>query len=85
MRKIIEYSIEVGVIPIISTKADNEEGDFSINETMARLAWEYDIPLLNYWRAVQDLPSKGLQEDNVHLTWGRNFLTIPKRWPKPGR
>lgn len=85
MRKIIEYSIEVGVIPIISTKADNEEGDFSINETMARLAWEYDIPLLNYWRAVQDLPAKGLQEDKVHLTWGRNFFNDPeamaKAWP----
>lgn len=85
MRKIIEYSIERGVIPIISTKADNEEGDFKINETIARLAWEYQIPLLNYWQAVQNLPDYGLQEDRVHLTWGRNFFNDPdamsKAWP----
>ncbi len=53
MRKIIEYSIANGVIPILSTKADNQEGDYSINATIARLAWEYDIPLWNFWAAVQ--------------------------------
>ena len=85
MRKIVEFSIENGVIPIISTKADNAEGDHYINMIIARLAWEYEIPLLNYWRAVQALPDQGLQEDGAHLTWGRNFLTIPqamsKAWP----
>ena len=85
MRKIIEYSIQNGVVPILSTKADNQEGDQSINATIARLAWEYDIPLWNYWLAVQDLPDKGLQEDKVHLTWGRNFFDDPnamsKAWP----
>lgn len=85
MRKILEYSIENGVIPILSTKADNEEGDFSINATIAKLAWEYEVPLLNYWLAVQTLPDYGLQEDRVHLTWGRNFFDDPeamsKAWP----
>ena len=85
MRKIIEYSIENGVIPILSTKADNQEGDQSINATIAQLAWAYDIPLWNFWLAVQDLPDKGLQEDKVHLTWGRNFFDDPnamsKAWP----
>jgi hypothetical protein len=85
MRKIIEDSIENGVIPILSTKADNEEGDHSINTTIARLANEYDIPLWNFWLAVQPLPNHGLQEDRVHLTWGRNFFNDPvameKAWP----
>jgi hypothetical protein len=85
MRKIIEYSIENGVVPVLSTKADNQEGDYSINATIAQLAWEYDIPLWNFWLAVQDLPNKGLQEDQVHLTWGRNFFDDPdamsKAWP----
>ena len=85
MRAIIEYSIENGVIPIISTKADNQEGDGSINDTIAQLAIEYDIPLLNYWLAVQNLPDKGLQEDGVHLTWSRNFFndpnTMSRAWP----
>jgi hypothetical protein len=70
MRDIIEYTIEQGVLPILGTKADNVEGDHSINATMARLAAEYQIPLWNYWRAVQNLPGHGLQEDGSHLTYG---------------
>jgi hypothetical protein len=72
MRKIIESSIEHGVIPVLSTKADNDEGDGSLNATIARLAQEYQVPLLNYWLAVQPLPDHGLQEDGVHITWAPN-------------
>lgn len=77
MRRIIEYSIDNGVIPILATKADNLEGDGSINATIARLAYEYGIPLWNYWRAVQPLPDHGLQEDGAHLTWAVNKFDDP--------
>ncbi|HWQ84323.1 MAG TPA: SGNH/GDSL hydrolase family protein [Anaerolineales bacterium] len=72
LRAIIEFSIEQGVIPILSTKADNLEGDGSLNAQIAQLAHEYEVPLWNYWLAVQSLPDQGLQEDQVHLTWGPN-------------
>jgi hypothetical protein len=78
LRNIIEFSIEQGVIPILSTKADNLEKDGSINATIARLAREYDLPLWNYWLAVQPLPDHGLQEDGVHLTWGPNRFDDPQ-------
>lgn len=85
MRKIIEYSLDQGVIPILATKADNAEGDGRINATIASLALEYDIPLWNFWLAVQPLPDHGLQEDEAHLTWGRNLFDQPenltKAWP----
>jgi lysophospholipase L1-like esterase len=85
MRKIIEFSIEKGVIPVLATKADDQEGNGSINATIARLALEYKIPLWNYWKAVQALPDKGLQEDGVHLTWGANNFDDPfameNAWP----
>lgn len=85
MRQIIELSIGQGIIPILSTKADNLEGDGIINATIARLAQEYDIPLWNYWRAVQDLPDQGLQEDGVHITWASNQFDNPynmsRGWP----
>jgi hypothetical protein len=85
MIKIIEYTLENGVIPVLSTKADNTEGDHQINATIARLAGEYDLPMWNFWLAVQDLPNQGLQEDGSHLTWGRNFFDDPqvmeKAWP----
>ena len=85
MRKIIEYSIEHGVIPILSTKADNQEGDGSINATIARLAQEYEVPLWNFYAAVDPLANNGLQEDMAHLTWGRNLFDDPEAmtnaWP----
>jgi hypothetical protein len=82
MRRIIEFSIENGVVPILSTKADNEEGDGSINAIIASLAHEYDIPLLNYWLAVQPLPDHGLQDDEAHITWGPNRFDDPKAMEK---
>lgn len=85
MRKIIEFSIENGVIPILATKADNQEKDHSINSTITRLALEYELPLWNFWRAVDPLPGHGLQEDLVHLTWAGNFFDDPtaltQAWP----
>ena len=78
MRAIIEYSIQNGVLPVLATKADNDEGDGSINATLVRLANEYDIPLWNYWRAVQTLPDKGLQPDGAHITWGPNRFDDPQ-------
>lgn len=82
MRRIIEFSMENGVIPILTTKADNQEGDGRINATLASLALEYDVPLWNYWRAVQDLPNQGLQEDGAHLTWGPNRFDDPEAMEK---
>jgi hypothetical protein len=85
MRRIIEYSLTQGVVPILATKADDREGDGSINATIARLASEYDIPLWNFWLAVQSLPDHGLQEDGSHITWGANRfddrLAMQRGWP----
>jgi hypothetical protein len=68
LRRVIEYLISEGVLPILATKADNLEGDHRINKTVVRLAEEYQLPLWNFWRAVQPLPNHGLQEDGFHLT-----------------
>lgn len=70
LRRIIEYNIEQGVVPILATKADNVEGDHSINYTIAKLAYEYDVPLWNFWLAVQSAPNHGLDptdETGFHL------------------
>ena len=85
MRHVIERILEKGAVPIIATKADNLEGDYSINATIAQIAYEYDIPLWNYWAAIQPLPNHGLWEDGFHLTFARNFFDDPLRmknaWP----
>ncbi|MEW6285445.1 MAG: SUMF1/EgtB/PvdO family nonheme iron enzyme [Chloroflexota bacterium] len=68
LRRIIEHSIDQGVVPILSTKADNDEGDHYINFVTAKLALEYQLPLWNFWRAVQPLPQHGMRSAD-HLTF----------------
>ena len=74
MRRVIDQTIGKGIVPILATKADNTEGDHFINAIIARLAYEYDIPLWNFWLAVQPLPGDGLQEEHPE------HLTIPDDW-----
>ena len=69
LRQIIDVLISRKVLPILSTKGDNLEGDHRINRTIACLAQEYEIPLWNFWAAVQPLPNHGLQPDLEHLTY----------------
>jgi len=70
MRKILDLLISRNVLPILSTKGDNLEGDQRINKSIACLAQEYDVPLWNFWAAIQPLPHHGLQPDLEHLTYG---------------
>ena len=85
LREILDQVIEAGVVPILATKADNLEGDHSVNQIIASVALEYDIPLWNYWAAVNELPDGGLQEDGAHLTWAPNEFGDPqvmqRGWP----
>lgn len=69
MRRILDILLSNNVVPILSTKGDNLEGDHRINRTIACLAQEYDVPLWNFWSAIQPLPNHGLQPDLEHLTY----------------
>lgn len=74
MRRVIEYSIERGVIPVLSTIPHLEREGLSIraeqlNEIIVRLAQEYDIPLWDYYAALNALPNQGIGEDGIHPTW----------------
>jgi hypothetical protein len=87
--KIVEYCIGQGVIPVLTTKASNLEGDHSINRTIAETARRYELPLWNYWLSLQELPQKGLIDDRFHLTQGwsgrydyRDVDEIKSGWAK---
>jgi len=84
MRQILDTIIAHGAVPILATKADNKEGDNSINLTTAKLAYEYDLPLWNFWAAVQSLPNHGMEtnppnNDGFHISdpaaWNVQSLT----------
>jgi hypothetical protein len=85
MRQILDKVIAYGAVPILATKADDLEGGHYINLTIAKLAYEYDIPLWNFWAAVQPLPRHGLQPDGFHLTVAANFYDdkqlMKEAWP----
>jgi len=82
LRQIVDLVIASGAVPILSTKADNVEGDHSLNLATARVAYDYDIPLWNFWAAADHLPNHGLDPElnDIYLTpdaWDvRNFVAL---------
>jgi hypothetical protein len=81
MRQIIEYTISQGAVPILATKADNVEKDHSLNLTTAQLAYEYDLPVWNFWLACQSLADKGIDpdRDGFHISvqaWNERSFTF---------
>ena len=82
LRQIVDLVIANGALPILSTKADNVEGDHGINLATARVAYDYDIPLWNFWAAANYLPNHGLdpERNDIYLTpdaWDvRNFVAL---------
>ena len=75
LAEIVHTLIDRGILPILTSKADNVEGDNRINEVTAQVALDYDIPYYNFWRAAQELPDGGLDmaRDGIHLS--------PEAWP----
>jgi hypothetical protein len=83
LRQIIEYTISQGAVPILATKADNVEKDYSINRTVAELAYEYDLPMWNWWAAAQPLGDHGIDpyRDGFHISqqaWEERSKTFLK-------
>lgn len=79
LRRIIEQLLDEGVIPILATKADNREKDERVNRDMALLAFEYDLPLWNFWAAVSNLPNRGLYTRDDRPLQGDIYLTDEAR------
>jgi hypothetical protein len=82
LRKIVDMIIAAGAVPVLTNKADNVEGDHSINLATAKVAYDYDIPLINFWLASDPLPNHGLDpsRNDVYLTPGawdvRNYVAL---------
>ena len=67
--RIIKISIENGIIPIVSTipaRVGYEEQVTTFNEALIKVARRYNIPLIEYGGALQNLVDGGLSPDGVH-------------------
>jgi hypothetical protein len=74
LRRVIEYSIDHGVIPVLSTlphlaRKGYEGNDAPLSVIIIRLAQEYDIPLWDFAAALEALPNRGLYKDGIHPSW----------------
>lgn len=71
LRSVLVKTIEAGTLPVLSTfplRPEFPEKTEVFNRIVARAAEDYDIPLINLWRALEPLPSHGIAEDGFHLS-----------------
>ncbi|MCS6774838.1 MAG: LysM peptidoglycan-binding domain-containing protein [Thermoflexales bacterium] len=74
-RRIVDLTINAGVIPVLITKGDDLECRDNnapcgfINAKIAQIAAEYQVPLLNLRQVVQTLPNRGMTEDGFHYNF----------------
>jgi hypothetical protein len=69
MERIITFSIEQGVIPIVSTipkREGYEAATDEFNDVIVSLTTEYQIPIWDYGAAMANLPDFGLGPDGIH-------------------
>jgi hypothetical protein len=72
MTRIVQISLGMGVIPIVSTIPDrlNRTQDVErFNQVIRDITDEYQIPLWDYAAAMADLPDHGLSSDGVHPSY----------------
>jgi hypothetical protein len=80
LRAMVQLIVDNGTLPILMTKADNVEGDNSINRATARVAHDFDVPLLNFWLGSNDLPNHGLDDSDAHKV--KSLYLTPDAWDR---
>jgi hypothetical protein len=80
LRIVVDRILATGALPILATKADNIEGDWKLDQAIAQVAYDYDLPLVNVWRSVQDLPNHGLQAPKNEYLTGDGWMRSNYAW-----
>ena len=71
LRQIVHETMAAGVVPLLSTFPGHTgqwERAIQYNQIVVQVALDYDVPLLNLFRALEPLPNHGLTGDGRHLT-----------------
>jgi hypothetical protein len=72
MQRIVDFSAQQGVIPILTTLPPRMGFEAQVNEFNAilrMLSQQNGVPLLDYGAAMLPLPNQGLSADGVHPSW----------------
>ncbi len=72
LRQIVDQTIAANIVPVLYTFPERPEfPDKSVlfNQIIAQIAQDDDLPLINLYRALEDLPDKGINlDDPIHLS-----------------
>lgn len=71
LRQVINETQRAGIIPLVSTfprHLAHPEASILFNQIVVRVALDLDVPLINLWLALEDLPNHGIADDNFHLS-----------------
>lgn len=70
LRSTVQYLIDRNVLPIIVNKADATTPNYPLNRIMAQVAYDFDIPLTNFWASIQGLYNHGMDPSDplgIHI------------------
>jgi hypothetical protein len=85
LRQIVNELISQNVLPVLTTMPTRphpvrpQSYGLSFNAVIVQVAQEYNIPLLNMWKATQGMPDNGMQGDLLHFTITPNYRFIDLR------
>lgn len=72
LRAIVVETIRQAALPVLSTfphRPEFPEKSVLYNQIVVQVALDYDIPLINLWAALEDLPNAGVDPDDpTHLS-----------------
>jgi hypothetical protein len=69
LNRVVEVSIEKGVIPVLTTIPWNSYNSSDpYNNVIVATARAYDVPLIDYFAAMEKAPNHGVAGDGVHPT-----------------
>jgi lysophospholipase L1-like esterase len=77
LRRIVADTAAQGILPVLSTlppflRAGYEARAEQLNALILAVAQEHQVPVWNYWAALQPLPNHGMSPDGVHPAWAPN-------------
>ena len=78
--EIVYTIIQYGTLPILSSKADNVEGNNQINEITAAIAKKYGVPFFNFWAAAQGLENHGLDPNRSDIYLSVDAWKVRSYW-----
>ena len=85
LRQIVNELVSQNVLPILTTMPTRphpvrpQSYGLSFNAVIVQVAQEYNIPLLNMWKATQGMPDNGMQGDLLHFTITPNYRFVDLR------